>query len=305
MTDSLLPLSDEDLSAVFDGEASSDVASRAAADPVAQARLAAIRDVVKAVQEHAVTPLGEDAVDQLVARALSSAEKVASIDHLRHDGTDGLVVPLPTPSGRRTPPNWLVAAAVVALMAIGVGLVWSGQADRGTDTIAASTNGETLQKSDLSEAGAMDYLDPQNRTNYQLDSGAPSTTGVGGPHGLETTTARSKADQAVAMLVELGTFAEAAALRTALKTSFPSDIGTAHPTARVSPTNLQVNRCQAQIQNILTITSNASQVGLALVAGTPVLVYEFPATTVTGSTPATLVAAVALDTCTQVFTFQR
>lgn len=305
MTDSLLPLSDEDLSAVFDGEASSDVASRAAADPVAQARLAAIRDVVKAVQEHAVTPLGEDAVDQLVARALSSAEKVASIDHLRHDGTDGLVVPLPTPSGRRTPPSWLVAAAVVALMAIGVGLVWSGQADRGTDTIAASTSGDSQRKSARTEAGAMGYLDPQNRTNDQQESGAPSTTGAGGPHGLETTTARSQADQAVARLVELGTFAEAAALRTALKTSFPSDIGTAHPTASVSPTNLQVNRCQAQIQNILTITSNASQVGLALVAGTPVLVYEFPATTVTGSAPVTLVAAVALDTCAQVFTFQR
>ena len=108
MNDPLSPLSDEDLSAVIDGEASPAVIARVEADPRAQARLTALREAIARLQAEPAAPLDQKTVDRLITRALSPAP-------------DGLSSP-PSRAGRRTPPSWLVAAVVLACMAIGLGL---------------------------------------------------------------------------------------------------------------------------------------------------------------------------------------
>lgn len=269
MNDPLPPLSDEDLSAVIDGEAGPDLLARVEADPRAQARLATLRQPIAELQGDPVIPLDQATVDQLIARALSPA--------------DAEVTTLPPRASRRTPPRWLVAAAVVTCMAIGLGLVLSDRSNSGTTTLTASG-----QKS-------------SGRTDLESEAGAPS-----GPHDLATTLPAEGYEAAIE-LIELGTFATDVALREALKDQFPSENSatTTPASASSSLTDAQVSRCQAQVQNVLTITAEPTYVGQALVAGAPVLVYEFPASSITGSSPVPIVAAVSVETCAQVFTFQR
>ena len=269
MNDPLPPLSDEDLSAVIDGEAGPDLLARVEADPRAQARLATLRRAIASLQGDPVIPLDQATVDQLIARALSPA--------------DAEVTSLPPRASRRTPPGWLVAAAVVACMAIGLGLVLSDRSNSGTTTLTAS---------DQKSTGSADLAS---------EAGVPS-----GPHDLATTLPGAGYEAAIDP-IELGTFATDDALREALKNQFPSgsNTTTSPESAAGSLTGAQVTRCQAQVQNVLTLTAEPTNVGHALVAGSPVLVYEFPASSITGSAPAPIVAAVTVDTCAQVFTFQR
>ncbi len=269
MNDPLPPLSDEDLSAVIDGEAGPGLLARVEADPRAQARLVTLRRAIAGLQGDPVIPLDQATVDQLIARALAPAAAE--------------VTALPPRASRRTPPSWLVAAAVVACMAIGLGLVLSDRSNSGTTTIAAS---------DQKSSGSADL---------ESEAGAPS-----GPHDLATTVSGNGYEAAIDT-VELGSFATDDALRNALKEQFPGQntATTGSASAPGSLTDLQVTRCQTQVQNVLSITAEPTHVGQALVAGAAVLVYEFPASSITGSTPVPIVAAVTVETCAQVFTFQR
>ena len=267
MNDPLSPLSDEDLSAVIDGEASPAVIARVEADPRAQARLTALREAIARLQAESAAPLDQKTVDRLIMRALSPAP-------------DGLSSP-PSRAGRRTPPSWLVAAVVLACMAIGLGLVWSGRPNAGSDTLTAAT-----QKSS-SDGG------------IESDKATPSA-----PHDLATTAPAASGYQAASGIIELGSFASGDALRLSLKERFPTESPLPNAST-ASLTNLQVDRCEAQVQNILDITTTPTSVGHAIVASDPVLVYEFPASSAVGRKPVPLVAAVVVDTCAQVFTFQR
>ncbi len=265
MNDPLPPPSDEDLSAVLDGEAGLGLIARVEADPRARARLTALRDALASLRSDPVTPLDQKTVDHLIATAISPAQ--------------GEVSSLPPRVSRQTPPSWLIAAVVLACMAIGLGLVWSGRSNSGSATLTAAT-----QKSSSSAA-------------LENDASLPSA-----PHDLPTTIPGALGGRQASGVIELGAFATSDALRVSLKERFPTESPAANA---VAVTNLQVNRCQAQVQNILDITAAPAHVGHAVVARDPVLVYEFPASSVTGSTPVPLVAAVAVDTCAQVFTFQR
>ncbi len=292
MTDPLPPLTDGELSAVIDGEASPAIVARAAADPDAQARLGHLRQAALGVGQP-VQPLPEQTVDALIGRALQAHEPGSATQA----ATEAAVAPLVRRRGPAVP-GWLVAAAVLVLVAVGLGLVWSGR-DQGATQTANGQRTQTESAADSRKSSSAGTADSAaGGVSTTVDPAVP-------PHGLDTTTTAANASQPATGLVPLGSFASADALREALKTSFPAvDPTKADPTSG-SLANLQVDRCRDQLKTILSITSQPTHVGVGTVAGKPVLVYEFATKSVADGTATTLVAGVGQTSCDPVVTFER
>jgi hypothetical protein len=303
MNDPSLPLTDDDLSAHLDGEGGPDLAARIADDPVATARLEELRAAAHAVRGATVPPLGADAVDDLLAGALAASD---SAPDGRSDPAEHVVTPLA--GRRRTGPPWLVAAVVLVLMAVGLGLVWSGTRGSSTDDTASSAGvAERQVDEDTTESAA-------DGDSGGATEGGEATSGGGAAHGSDSpTTAAAEpgldsADEA-ADLPDLGPFETPEALRTSLADAFPA----AAPTSDATITTSSVDRCAGLLREVLPVEGDPTHVGVAQVGTETVLVYEFTATadpgststTVAGAPATTLTTAVRPAACDPLFVFQR
>jgi len=322
MTEPLPPLSDEDLSAVLDGEAATDVADRAQADPVAQARIDAFRTTRDSLRSAPVPALDRSVVDELVARALDQTDAPATTggvgaDHSGPDqdpieeahpdddpSTDDAVVPLaPTRSRSGGTPRWLVAAAIVAVVAIGLGLIWSGRDDRGTETAEVSPSAERFDADDGSGAGAgggaEDNVAAEENTDVAAeppiapDPGVP-TTSPGGPTGTADP-ARSVTD--------LGPYASLEDLRTSLGVSFPTERLPLGP--GVGPSAAAIDRCQLLMMEVFDLPSEATRFGQATIEGEDLLVFEFAAPSATDGSPTTFLTVNEPTSCDARLSFER
>ena len=321
MTDPALPpLSDEDLSAALDGEASADVVARIAADPEAQARSATLAAAAEAIGTSPPS-LDATAVDALVAGALDAipaASGLTADDAPANDGPsddgpagdgDGVVTPLPSHRGRRIVHTWLVAAVVLAFLGVGVGLIWSGGGSRSerTQTVASGASSGSRGSSASADKSARtrdeqtsrswsstttDALSPRGQTASDSQQAAPAS---GGELSVLPSTAQ-----------DLGQFPTAASLRKALAVSFSSSRTKAsYGGATRAPSAAAVERCGAQVQVTLALKGGPLHRGFATVDGKQVLVYEFRATSVKTGKPTRLVAAVGRKSCDSVLTFER
>lgn len=280
MNDRPTPLTDEELSAAIDGEASDDVLARLAADPAAEARrdqLLAARDLLA----DSTTPtLAAAQVDALVGHAL--------------DGTSA--VPAPA-RGRRGPAPWLVAAALAVLVALGLTLVWVGRGSSDEVATSANDSAESSGGASASDEDAFDAISGHAAPEVADGSGSEAAPTTGSATGL----------QVDGSLVDLGSFDRPEDLRSALATSFPPFAGPDDgATERSAPRTAAVDRCAEQLQVALDLDEEQRvQAGFATVDGREVLVYEWTTESFQDGTATTLVTAVGADACDQVVIFER
>lgn len=298
MTDFPTSLSDEELSAILDGEAGPQIADRLSGDPAAQARLqelTAARDLIRTPVE----PLDAATVDQLVAGAIAAGGAPAT-----HAGggalDDQVVAPLAPRSTRRAPTQFLVAAAVVAMVAVGLALVWSGTrvSDEPTETATelpdtADPNGARDRGTSNDDAGGSAEAEPA-----EVPDDAPDG------HGAVPSTIPADEAEEAAELVDLGHFRSENDLRNELRAAFPPGAGTVPDDE--APSVASVDRCTEQARTILgdEVDGEPTGQGLAVLDARDTLVFEFAATSVTGE-PTTLVSVVDLQTCDLVLNFYR
>lgn len=273
------PFSDEELSAAIDGDLDADRSAALEADPIARERRDALAAAAQAVARR-VDPLDPAVVDGLIAGAL-----------------DAPLAPAAPRRGSRGPQPWLVAAVVAVLVAVGLGLVWSGrnadQEQRASfDTVGASIGAED------SGAAKGDGADASSSAS-EMESGAPTTT--------------APPASALPPAVALGEFASGDDLRSALAEAFPTadaatttsgEVGTESSVLAPPPAGA-LERCGDQLEVTLDLDDPPTRTGYATVDGRAVLVYEFDAPSFADGTPTTLVAAVGQDACDQVVIFQR
>jgi negative regulator of sigma E activity len=333
VTDPLPPLTDEELSAVADGEAGPEVVGRVEADPAAQARVDAFAAAGTALRSAPVTPLDPATVDRLVARSIEEAGRAepgpaggaGDADGSDADSSDVVAAPVTPTAGRiARAPRWLVAAAVVALVAAGLGLIWSGQ-QGGDDQVAttgtdAATDAATEAPSETSdeapgEDGAPAPDDAARGDTAGEDgsaSEAPDGNGAGDapggapvPHAEVPSTTAGAGAGAAAEITDLGDFASPDELRERLRTDFPDDLPLTSGSAPETPSTGTVERCRNQVQQVFEIETMPTATGLAIIDDQPVLVYEFEAPSFADGSPTTLVAGVGPDACSSVLTFER
>lgn len=300
MTDPTPPLSDEDLSAVLDGEATPDVVARVQADPQARARLDAFRAVATSIGRAPVDPLAPSTVDDLVARALAEASSPAAATYPPPTG-DPVVTPLAPPRGDRSAPRWLVAAAIVALVAIGLGLVWSGTNDDDTDTLAGDTS-TSAESSDGAGGGEGSASDSAESSEEPTASEGPD--GDVGQQPANPAVPTTTIDGDEDLVGDLGTFADADELRTALARSFPPASALSRGT--IARDDASLARCDQLNREVFEIDDGPTETAVATVDGDRVFVFEYERVSFADeTTPTTVVTAVAPDTCDQLLTFER
>jgi hypothetical protein len=305
MTD-LPPLSDDDLSLALDGEADADLLARIDADPRAQARLDELRAGQARLVGSPPTPLDDEVVDGLIAAAIDAP--VAPVAPVRRRGRQS----------RSTP--WIVAAAVILLMAAGLSLVWAGRSDH-QDQAGASLTAQDAA-TDKSE----------NRTaDSSFSDGAAADSAEAAPlsggHGSPTTAASTATSSDRVPVLYLGSYQSGADLRTATAASLDvawrksgsllqygaladtADETGASPrrfSAQNPPTQASVDRCAEQLQVTLSMKKAPIQTGYASVGGKDVLVYEFAtASAKDADRETTVVAAVGAEACDEVVFFER
>lgn len=273
---------DELLSADIDGETSPSEHARIEADPGLVARRRELRAAAD-VAGRPPDPLPAGAVDALVARALDTlgaaplAPPVAT--SIPPPPTGPPVAPPPPPiplvRTRRITPL-LVAAAVVAVVAIGVGVIVA------TKSPTKETN-TAVRRSDRSAAAPK----------------AVSPTGGGGP----PTTAQDSREGP--FLGFIGRFSSAAALRTASKIGLPPETHTGASGVRISAG--QADRCAGVLEaRDPRLRPSGRRTPLsATIAADPVIVYEYEVRSITGDRPTTRVVAVGVAACDERLNFER
>jgi hypothetical protein len=287
MTDPTAPLTDDELSSVLDGEAAPEVLSRLDADPAAQQRYRELESARRLVSDTPVVALPSSVVDDLVSRAMAEVGAASA------GPTDDTVTPLVAPpraTARRIPPPWAMAAVVAVLVAIGLGLVWSGQNSDDTSNAELAGAGSTEANADR-DAGtdSADDAPPQD-AGSATDEQEPSYTpeqGVPAP------------------LIDLGEFATRAKLRTSLVDGVTSKGDLTDPD--VAPTTAEIQRCDTQLAALLQgegIGSAADREAFAVVDGDPYVVYEFELTEPDEGLTS-LISAVDPTSCDPLITFVR
>lgn len=254
MSHAASPLTDEDLCAVLDGEAPDDLVERVRSDPRAQHRLDELRTASLHLRGAMPLPLDPDTVDDLIARAVAEAP-VAS--------PPSVATTLPA---RRSggAPRWLVAAVVIALAAVGLGLVWSGTRPTGRGPVASAPDDALDDSADAERRSIVDQLAP---------------------------------------LAELGSHPDIAALRSSLRTGLRSAAGLDRAPTEGAPGRDGVARCAIQVAELLESENPSptpAESGVATVDGQIVLVYEFDLATADHEA---LVSIVTPDDCDPAATF--
>lgn len=278
------PLSDDELSADLDGEVAPDVHAAIEADPAAVARRAELARARAAVGAATVPALDPRTVDDLVGRALEAAD-------------DGTVVPLARAgAGRRGPAPWMVAAAVLLLMAAGLALIYTG---RDADETAMTTSGDTPSTLAAGDAeGGMEAADGARPADELSASELPQHGAVVPETGAAATTIDPND------VGFLGAFDDPAALRTAAAAQLVASTEPP-PSDATEPSIESLDRCDQQLRAVLETEETSIERGWALVDGDTVLVYGFERPAFSDGSPTTVVAAVGIAACEQVVLFER
>ncbi len=314
MSTELPPLDDLDLSAVLDGEADEAVLERLSADPAAQARLGQIEAVRALVATAPVPEPSADQVDALVATAIAAADidptsGAHGAPNDTRSGAEHLTGTTPVPASRRSRavPPWLVAAAVVVLVALGLSLVWMGR-DADTqvafDQVGASIDSQATSGADAGASRNESFDDDAEAPDTAAAEMAPDALLEDAPSGAPTTTGpRSGAD--VPTLVHLGEFSDVDALREHLREGFPADPSDGSlPETGIEDDLAAAFRCLGKVDGLFEPAGDPTDVGLAIVDGQPNVVYDLPYVTDEGR-ETTLVIAVDEVSCIPVLAFQR
>lgn len=264
MTEPLPPLTDEDLSAYLDQEVTPEVRARIQADPGALGRVAELASARDALAASAPAPLPADVVDAMIARALDTFEASPGGPA---DQTG--VTPPPPPTsihrarrrGSSQSVTWMVAAAVVALVAIGSALIWSGV--QTTETSDTAGNADTAASEAEQQTARQDPAAGSSDSEAAFDAAPPAS---GEP----------------AELTDLGSAATPAELRRSLADGFPDHAAPENPpdaddTATGQSdepiTVGQVDTCTQQI-GLRHGGNDVIDVGTATVGGERYLVYD-------------------------------
>jgi hypothetical protein len=305
MTTTPPPFDDLQLSAALDDDVDAGVAARIEQDPEAQVRLDQLRTARDLVAAATVDPLPRATVDHLLTTALGAADTDTDTDEAGSAPTAPDVV---APSTGRRPgpvPAWLVAAVVLVLMGVGLSLVYAGRDD---DTeVAVSEVGQSGAEAADGGAGARTDGEtgaPDAGSTAAAEAEAPEPDGAAteGAGTDDAPTATTLSPTGVPVLVPLGSFTDADALRVHLRDGFPAPAAGSEP---ATETDLDAAfRCLGKIDGMFGTGSEPVQVGLATVADEPTVVYELPYRTDDGR-DTTLVVAVGELTCIPSLSFQR
>lgn len=291
------PISDEELSAVLDGEADQATVDRVAADPAASARLASFRSVAAGVRSEPVRALDPQTIDILVARAIDEGMGAVPSEGAA-PGTGAVVTPMPAPRRSTRMPPWLVAAAVIVFVAVGLGLLFAGTRTTGGQD-QASTSAD--QRSAAPDA---DRTTAGERGSASDGATPPAPTVPSSPAFPEAPPSTSPGEGSFDRpLIDLGTFADTDALRTALADTFPTG-----PTVAAEasvPTVDQINRCSLLMKQIFSLKAEPRSTGVATVGGTQLIVFEFDAPSGADGRPTTFITANDADSCKAFLSFER
>jgi len=181
------PLDDDTLAvhAVVDDEATPEQRRRVARDPRLVAQVAEVRAAIAAVAAP-IDPPSDAVFAALRARALDALDEAAAAPP-SHEGTPPADAPrpvrdissAPTRQARRLPPLPAVAAVVVLLVALGVGLLIAGGSNGGEDTASRGASGGDSASAE-EDAAVADEEQPENageQTDDGDDAEASGTTG--------------------------------------------------------------------------------------------------------------------------------
>lgn len=295
------PLTDEDINAVLDGEAAEALVARVEADPVARDRLTALRTARDALRSAPRAPLDPAVVDTLITRAMTEGQRPQAAD----DAAPATVTPLAPPrSSPTTGPRWLAAAAIVVLVAVGLALVWSGTrtSDETTASIVPSQpeadgSGTESDRADAPDAENGDFDSESSET-----SASPNTTVASGafpPTAGEDPFAGGVTSDGP---VDLGAFENVDDLRAALRDTFPSGRTS---TAAIAGNDAAIERCDLLMQEVFSLPEPARAVGIASVAGTDLIVYEYEAPPRPDGSPMSFVTANEPSSCSAELSFER
>ena len=293
------PLDDDDLSADLDGVAGDDVHRQISADPDAQARQAALRAAADAVGRP-VPPLDHDVVDELIGKAMADVDEPGEPAGDTDDGPIPDAIPLTPRRPRRGrsggPRRWLVAAVVVVLAAIGLGLIRSGLNESdSSDTASTPTTQPETSSSERTTAGDAYDESPDPRA----DAAEPQASSGGPLHG-EVGESPPGTIERFESIPDIGSFASDDALRSALRTSIPD----ATSRAKDATSLAAANRCASTVENQFE-ADQARSAASATLDGRKVLVYELKDTPPGEPTPRDLVVAVDREACTPELSFFR
>lgn len=254
------------LSADLDGETTRAEHDRIAADPALRTRQAELRSASRLAGQMP-DPLSSAVVDDAISRALNQPPADEIDRPTGRNGSSGRT------RVRAAPVPWLVAAAVVLLAAIGLGLIVTA---RSPSQRADTTSGAARR--------------PENKS-------AP-------PSSPQSTVGTADA----APLGFIGNFASPAALRAELSAKVPaSRQGTAGSRAP-QLSAAQANRCATVIEarNPQLLRTNRQAVVTATIAGEPVVVLEYRAKSVkAGARQTTRVIALGAAACDERIDFER
>ncbi len=300
MIDPPTPLSDEELSAVIDGEAEPDVTARFTADPTARQRAADLQEASDLLRRTMVEPLSAGTVDDLVARALGHLDSQADGTDAETDGADPdgdaadrptvdagspnvVAFTRPEPPARRGNTRWLVAAVVAVLAGLGLTLVYNG-------TRPTLNEDASVAQSPGSTAGSA----PEEDLPDGAGDATPATPGD-----------TSNAVRPASPYVDLGPFDTQADLRERLKTAFPTGPLLAEDAA---PSADAVNRCAQQVYELFAsegIATAPTRSGVAVLDGEQVMVFEFAITEPDATFEDLVVATTSVDVCEPTMSFVR
>lgn len=279
---------DELLSADLDGETSPSERARIEADPALRERRQELSYAADSLRRQP-EPLPPAAVDALVARALDAVDtgplEGSQSASIPPPPPAPLFPPLPVPvplSRPRRISSLLVAAAIVALVAIGVGVIVTTRSPN-KDTNTAVRKSE--RSAEAPRAGA-----PR--------AGAP--TGDGG----RPTTAPSGADAPTVRFI--GRYSTPSELRSASKVQLPPARPAPGP-KRVRISSAQADRCAAVLEarDPRLRRSNRRTPVAAAIGGDPVVVFEYRTRSVDGTRLTSRVIAVGVAACDERLNFER
>lgn len=306
------PLDDLELCSVLDGEASPEVLARLQNDPAGQSRLDQLRAAREAVGSSSVEPMEAATLDDMIGRALAELGKPSPAGTDSEGPGSDVVAPL-SRTAKRSVPSWLVAAVVVVLVGIGLGLVRSGtrsDSEAKFETAGAAISSRS-DPSELDESAGTDsaLAVEESASDAAADDAAassplPEAEAGEGSAGLSTTTAPSTAPSAEAQLVQLGDFEDTDDLREHLRGGFPTepivDTDRGDGVTDLAAASLCLNK----VKGLLDLSGEPIAAGLATVADQPMVVYELAYVTDDGR-DTTVVMAVGELTCIPELTFQR
>ncbi len=262
---------DELVTAVLDGEATEAEVDRVRSDPALAARLEQFRQAAAALADPP-PPLPDDQRRAVLEGALAAGR----------DAGEGPQAPKPVGpiaprrSRRHVPPAFLVAAAVIVMVAVGLALVLNGRGEQNRDSRASS-------KATSSDTFSQASGDSQAKAGSGTADKTAAAQGGEGPHAGGTQQApTSAAGEGRPALPYLGTFTNADQLRSALGALDPT---TLRPTEPSTPPDASGSYTQAQLQRCAQIPRGYEQqlgqpfaYAYANVNGDSVVVISFPLT---------------------------